>query len=134
MNLHDMYIIQIYFKKVCHNIFYKITRKWCFSPAYHHSNLRSYSCHIYGTSSTLPTKPFIPRSRAFMRRCCPEIIQSRLTTDDTSLCVIFMILVSLFFSIMCFCTFENVKECVLGGCTITSKAIINVFEIFSSLC
>ena len=27
----------------------------------------------------------------------------------------------------CFCTFENVKKCVLGGCTITSKAKINVF-------
>ena len=34
-----------------------------------------------------------------------------------SLCVIFMILVSL----------ENVKKCVLGGCTITSKTKINVF-------
>ena len=33
-----------------------------------------------------------------------------------SLCVIFMILVSL----------ENVKKCVLGGCTITSKTKINV--------
>ena len=34
-----------------------------------------------------------------------------------SLCVIFMILVSL----------ENVKKCALGGCTITSKTKINVF-------
>ena len=34
-----------------------------------------------------------------------------------TLCVIFMILVSL----------QNVKKCVLGGCTITSKAKINVF-------
>ena len=34
-----------------------------------------------------------------------------------ALCVIFMILVS----------FENVKKCVLGGCTIRSKAKINVF-------
>ena len=33
------------------------------------------------------------------------------------LCVIFMILVSL----------ENVKKCVLGGCTITSKTKINIF-------
>ena len=32
-----------------------------------------------------------------------------------------------FFSILCFCTFENVKKCVLGGCTITSKTKINVF-------
>ena len=48
------------------------------------SNLQSYSCHhIYGTSSSLPTQPFIPRTRAFMRRCPAEIIQSRLTTDDT---------------------------------------------------
>ena len=37
-----------------------------------------------------------------------------------TLCVIFMILVSL----------ENVKKSVLGGCTITSKAKINVFWIF----
>ena len=38
-----------------------------------------------------------------------------------ALCVIFMILVSL----------ENVKKCVLGGCTITSKTKIKFFEIFS---
>ena len=31
-----------------------------------------------------------------------------------------------FFFIMCFCSFENVKKCVLGGYTITSKAKINV--------
>ena len=30
----------------------------------------------------------------------------------------------------CFCTFENVEKCVLGGCTITSKAKINVFWNF----
>ena len=34
-----------------------------------------------------------------------------------ALCVIFVILVSL----------ENVKKCVLSGCTITSKTKINVF-------
>ena len=33
-----------------------------------------------------------------------------------ALCVMFMILVSL----------ENVKKCVLGGCTITSKTKINI--------
>ena len=32
-----------------------------------------------------------------------------------------------FFPHNVFCTFENVKKCVLGGCTITSKAKINVF-------
>ena len=31
---------------------------------------------------------------------------------------------------LCFRTFENVKKCVLGGCTITSKAKINVFWNF----
>ena len=46
------------------------------------------------------------------------------------LCGIFLILVSPFFSILCFCTFENVKKCVLGGCTITSKTKINVFWNF----
>ena len=40
-----------------------------------------------------------------------------------ALCVIFMILVSL----------ENVKKCVLGGCTITSKAKINVVRNIYSL-
>ena len=39
------------------------------------------------------------------------------SSSPTSLCVIFMVLVSL----------ENVKKCVLGGCTITSKTKINVF-------
>ena len=40
----------------------------------------------------------------------------------TALCVIFMIFVSL----------ENVKKCVLGSCTITSKTKINVFwNVFS---
>ena len=37
-----------------------------------------------------------------------------------ALCVIFMNLVSL----------ENVKKCVLGGCTITSKTKINIFWNF----
>ena len=36
---------------------------------------------------------------------------------DITICVIFMILVSL----------ENVKKCALGGCTVTSKTKINVF-------
>ena len=40
-----------------------------------------------------------------------------------ALCVIFMILVS----------HENVKKCVLGGCTITSKTKINVVWNFFSL-
>ena len=35
-----------------------------------------------------------------------------------------------FLSILCFCTFENVKKCVLGGCTITLKTKINVFRNF----
>ena len=45
----------------------------------------------------------------------------------SALCVIFMILVLHFF---CFCTFENVEKCVLGGCMITSKTKINVFWNF----
>ena len=40
-----------------------------------------------------------------------------LASPHEALCVIFMILVS----------FENVKKCVLGGCTITSKTKINGF-------
>ena len=46
-------------------------------------------------------------------------VQSRNIKDTgpMALCVIFMILVLL----------ENVKKCVLCGCTITSKAKINVF-------
>ena len=43
--------------------------------------------------------------------------------SSRSLCVIFMILVSL----------ENVKKCALGGCLITSKTKINVFWNFFSL-
>ena len=38
---------------------------------------------------------------------------------NSTMCVIFMILVSL----------ENVKKCVLRGCKITSKAKINVFSL-----
>ena len=39
------------------------------------------------------------------------------SVKGSSLCVIFMILVS----------FENVKKCVLGGCMITSNTKINIF-------
>ena len=70
------------------------------------SNRHTYSwfgAHWSGRMEWLPSLSFSVR---------------KLNSVHTTLCVIFMILVSPFF---CFYTFENVETCVLSGCTITSK-------------
>ena len=62
-----------------------------------------------------------PTGLVYKRPCA--LRQQYYFSNTYALCVIFMILVSL----------ENVKKCALGGCMITSKTKINIFEKISLL-